>query len=194
VVSVGPDVSTAAAMRLLAKHRFTALPVVEDENLVGIVTEIDLLRARVPHDARSPLLTDELAANPPPPTVGDVMAVDVLTATPTTDVADLVEGMHARGVRSVPVVVGRPAGRKLVGIVSRRDVLAAVARDDDQLARDVRNRLEHYAAPGRWRVAVHDGLVTLGDPYNDETERHIASVLAGSVRGVVGVRVAAETA
>jgi len=191
VVSVEPDVTAAAAACVLAAHRFTALPVVEDGDLVGIVTEIDLLHGRVHHDARSPLLAAELAAAAAPRTVRDVMTVDVLTATRTTDVADLVEAMRARRVRSVPVVAGGVRGRELVGIVTRRDVLAAIARDDEQLARDVRNRLEHYAVPGRWHVEVQDGIVTLGDPCEDETERHIAAVLAGSVRGVIGVRLAA---
>jgi CBS domain-containing protein len=194
VMSVGTEVSVAAAARLLAEHRFTAVPVVEDGELVGIVTEIDLLQGRVHHDARSPLLAAELAAGPPPPTVGDVMAVDVLMATPTTDLADLVDSMRARHVRSVPVVAGGLRGREVVGMVTRRDILAAIARDDDQLARDVRNRLQHYALPERWHIEVNDGLVTLGDPFDDETERHTAAVLAGSVRGVVGVRVGSTKA
>jgi CBS domain-containing protein len=193
-VSVGPHVTATTAARVLAGHRFTALPVVEDGDLVGIVTEIDLLHGRVRHDARSPLLAAELAAGVAPQTVRDVMTVDVLVATRTTDVADLVETMRARRVRSVPVVAGGVRGRELVGIVTRRDILAAIARDDRQLACDVRNRLEHYAVPGRWHVDVHDGVVTLGDPCEDETERHVAAVLAGSVRGVLGVRIAATPA
>jgi len=194
VVSVGPGVTAAAAACLLAEHRFTALPVVENGELVGVVTEIDLLQGRVHHDVRSPLLAAELAADLPSLTVGDVMAIDVLIATPTTDVADLVEAMRGRRVRSVPVVAGGLRRRELVGIVTRRDILAAVARDDDQLAHDVRNRLERYALRGRWQVDVHDGIVTLGDQLDDETERHIVTVLAGSVRGVIGVRVAAVRA
>ena len=193
-VSVGPGVTAAAAARVLAEHRFTAVPVVEDGDLVGIVTEIDLLRGLVRHDARSPLLAAELVAGVAPRTVRDVMRVDVLVATSTTDVADLVENMHVRRVRSVPVVAGGVRDRELIGIVTRRDVLAAIAREDHQLAHDVRNRLEHYAVPGRWHVEVNDGVVTLGDPCEDATERHIAAVLAGSVRGVIGVHVAATPA
>ncbi|GAA0904909.1 CBS domain-containing protein [Pseudonocardia zijingensis] len=191
VVSVEPDVTAAAAARVLAENRFTALPVVAGGQVVGMVTEIDLLHGRTRHDARSPLLAAELVAGAVPQTVRDVMTPDVLVATRTTDVADLVEAMRAHRVRSVPVIAGDVRGRELVGIVTRRDILAAIARDDDQLARDVRNRLEHYARPGRWHVEVHDGIVTLGDPCEDETERHIAAVLAGSVRGVIGVRIAA---
>jgi CBS domain-containing protein len=59
VVSRGLDVTAAAATRM-------SLPVVEDSALVGIVTEIDLLRGQVHHDARSPLLVAELAIGPPP--------------------------------------------------------------------------------------------------------------------------------
>ncbi|TWF75141.1 CBS domain protein [Pseudonocardia hierapolitana] len=190
-VSVGPDVTVAAAASLLAEHRFTALPVVEDGELVGIVTEIDLLHGRVRHDARPPLPAAELAMGAVPQTVADVMAVDVLIAAPTTDVADVVEAMRTRRVRSVPVVTGGVRGRELIGVVTRRDILAAIARDDGQLAHDVCNRLARHALPGRWHVDVHDGIVTLGDPFDDETGRQIAALLAGSVRGVIGVRIAA---
>jgi CBS domain-containing protein len=104
---------------------------VEDGEVVGIVTEIDLLHGRVHHDARSSLPAAEPAAGTPL-TVGDVMAVDVLIVEPTTDVADLVEAMRVRHVRSVPVVAGGLRGREVVGIVTRRDVLVAIARDDDR--------------------------------------------------------------
>jgi len=190
-VSVAPDVSIAAAARALAEHGFTALPVVQDGQLVGIVTEIDLLDGRVRHDVRSPVLAAELAMDVVARTVADVMAGDVLVAVLATDVADLVEAMRARRVRSVPVVAGGARGRELVGIVTRGDVLAAIARTDEQIARDVRDRLSRYPLPDRCHVEVHDGVVTLADAFGDETLRHIAAMLAGSVRGVIGVRIAA---
>lgn len=192
VVSTTATASAGAAAALLTRSGFTALPVVDGDGvLVGIVTEADLLRGRVHHDARSPLLSAELADDPPPGFVGDVMTTDVLTATPWTDVADLVEQMRARGIRSVPVV---EPGDGLVGIVSRRDVLETYTHEDERVAADVRRRLEHYALPGRWQVEVHDGVVTLGDVIGDEAEQHTASVLAASVRGVVGVCVTSVSA
>lgn len=179
--------SVRDAAGLLAEHGFTALPVVNAiGDVVGIVTEADLLRGRIRHDARSPLLSRDLAAGPPRGTVGEVMTTNVFTAHPATDVADLAEQMHRLGVRSVPVV---DSGGRLVGIVSRRDVLRTLSRADVAIESDVRRRLEVYAGPDRWGVAVRSGVVTLSDPIGDPTEQHIATVMAASVQGVVDVRV-----
>lgn len=184
-VSVGPDTPVRAAAALLTGRGFTALPVVDgDGELVGIVTEADLLRDRVRHDARS-TMGEELATIPPA-RVDEVMTTDVLTVTPTADVADVVARMHLLGIRAMPVV---RAGGGLIGMVSRRDVLSTFTRADAAIAADVRHRLDRYAGPGRWEVAVDAGQVTLRDLLSDPEEEHPASVLAGAVRGVLHVRV-----
>jgi CBS domain-containing protein len=185
VVTVGPDTPIRAAAALLTGRGFTALPVVDGAGeLVGIVTEADLLRGRLHHDARSPLLRDELT-RVAPQRVAEVMTTEVVTALPWTDLADLVERMRTQGIRSVPVVQG---GEGLVGIVSRRDALATVTRSDAAVEGDVRRRLEAYAGPGRWQVSVDAGRVTLADAYGDPAEQHAAAVVAASVRGVLDVR------
>lgn len=54
VVTVGPKGSMAEAARLMLRHRIGALPVVEDQRVVGILTETDLLRAFVESQAEAP--------------------------------------------------------------------------------------------------------------------------------------------
>jgi CBS domain-containing protein len=185
VVTAHPDTPIRAAAAVLTGRGFTALPVVDgDGELVGIVTEADLLRDRVRHDARS--MRDEELTRTPPATVGQVMTADVLTAGPATDVADVVERMQEFGIRSMPVV---RASEGLVGIVSRRDVLETFTRADSAIATEVRRRLATYAGPGRWEVAVDGGRVTLRDVLADPLEEHPACVVAGAVRGVLQVRV-----
>jgi CBS domain-containing protein len=101
----------AVAAGVLVAHGFTAAPVVDEEQrVVGIVTEADLVRGPKP---------------PRQACVGAVMSADPVTTAPDADLADLVTMMLDTGIRSVPVV----ADGRLVGVVTQRDVLRAVAYD-----------------------------------------------------------------
>jgi CBS domain-containing protein len=191
VVSVGPDAPVKEAARVITTHGFAVLPVVDaDDRLLGVITEADLLCNRLLPDPRD-LIHDRPAEpiRPAPPTVAGVMTTEVVTATRDTHAAELGRLMVDRHLRAVPVV----DGDRLVGIVSRVDVLRTVARDDDAIARDVRG---HLSAAGRrrWEVAVTDGVVTLASEGADETDRHIATVVAGCAPGVVDVRIRDEVA
>lgn len=85
-----------------------------------------------------------------------------------------------------------PAGRVLLGIVTRRDLVRTLARDDEVIATAVRRRLAGYGGDDRWTVRVRDGEVAIRDRLDDPTDRHVAVVLAQSVPGVVAARVVAE--
>lgn len=151
VVTVEPGTPIGQAASTLTRHGFTAVPVADGMgDLVGVVTEADLLCRRVHHDPRSAKLADELT-QVPPRIVAEVMTTEVQTVPPWADAADVVERMRADGLRSLPVV--RPGGA-LVGIVTRRDLLGATVHADDTIARDVRRRLETYAGrvnrPSSW--------------------------------------------
>ncbi|HET9138308.1 CBS domain-containing protein [Actinophytocola sp.] len=183
VVTVEPDTPLKAAAALLAARGFTALPVLDaEERLVGIVTEADLMRGRIPFDPRH--------HDPVPPaaehaTVADVMSAPVIFANPGTDLAELAATMLDSRLRSVPIV----DGHRLVGIVTRRDLVRLTGRDDALIARDVRHRLEIYGGGRRWRVEVREGVVTIGDEFDDPTDRHAARRLAEAVPGVVRAEV-----
>ncbi|KOX14556.1 hypothetical protein ADK67_42155 [Saccharothrix sp. NRRL B-16348] len=186
VVTVSPDTAARDAAALLATKGFTTLPVVDRAGtLVGVVTETDALRDRLPVDPRSlvhgqPSRARAIARR----TVADVMSEPVVATTPGTDVAELARSMVRHGARSACVV----DGKQLVGIVTRRDMLRAISRDDRSLAAEVRRRLGLYADPHRWSVSVVDGRVAIVDALDDERDRHVAAVLAGAVAGVVDVR------
>lgn len=184
VITVTPDTTIKQAAGLLATRGFTAVPVVDDDDrLVGIVTEADLVRNRIPRDPRAHILPGyQQATGPVTTTVGEVMTTPVTGMGPGTDVAVLATALLDAGQRSMPIV----DGSRVVGIVTRRDIVATVARDDATVADDVRHRLELYGGgPGRWRVECHEGVVTIGDRFDDETDRHVVSVLAEAVPGVV---------
>ena len=183
VTTVRQPTPVKEAAALLADNGFTALPVVDDSGaLIGIVTEADLVRDRVPRDPRARRHTGgEAAVRPVPTTVGEVMTTPVTAMGAGTDVAVLAKALLDAGPRSMPIV----DGSRVIGIVTRRDIVRVIARDDDTIAVDVRHRLEIYGGDRRWHVDVHDGIVAIGDEFDDETDRHVATVLAESVPVVV---------
>ncbi len=158
VVTVGPDTGLRDAAALLLEHRITAVPVLDaDGELVGMVSEGDLVVGRFSHDSRSELrpMPDGPSG---PQTVGEVMTTPAVTLGPSTDAADLAQTMLDGDVRSIPIV----EGAVLVGIVSRRDLLRILVRDDDAIRAEVLQRLaDHVSGRDRWDVQVTDGRVLL---------------------------------
>ncbi|MCU1686559.1 MAG: hypothetical protein JWQ81_7298 [Amycolatopsis sp.] len=182
VVSVTPGTPIKQAANLLAANGFTALPVLDDDGrLIGIVTEADLLRDRFPRDARYHNTFDTKEPRPTAAAlVGEVMTTPVTAMGAGTDVVDLVTAMLDSRVRSMPIV----DGSRVVGIITRRDLVRVLAREDADIATDVRHRLAMYGEPDRWTVEVHGGAVAIGDEFDNETDRHVATILAESVPGV----------
>jgi CBS-domain-containing membrane protein len=170
------------AAGVLAGHGITSLPVIDEtDQLVGVLTEADVVRGRIPPDPRRRARRGSQADPPPPTTVGEVMSSTPLTSHPETDAAELASTMIDRGrLRSVPVV----DEDRLVGIITRRDLVRTIARNDALTAADVRKRLECYGAPDRWTVHVRHGSVTITDQYPAPADHHVALVLAQAVAGV----------
>ncbi len=188
VITVRPEAPAKEAARLLASHGFTALPVVDaDDAVVGIVSEADLIRGRILPDPRS-LIDDNPPPTAPEPaaaTVAGVMTADPVVVALTADAVVLTKLMLDRHLRTLPVV---DDGR-LTGIVTRRDLLRTIARDDQDIARDVRHRLA-IAFRRQWEVEVVDGVVSLASDNHDPEDRHIAEVIAAALPGVREVRLA----
>ena len=188
VVTVTIVTAVKQAAELLAANGFTALPVLDDdEKLIGIVTEADLVHDRFPRDARyrSAHPDYECATTPRSTAVGDVMTSPVTAMGAGTDVVDLVTVMLDQRIRSIPIV----DGHTVVGVVTRRDLLRVLARDDNEIAKDIRHRLSNYGGSGRWTIAVHDGEAAITDEYDDATDRHVATVIAEAVPGVTEAHV-----
>jgi len=168
------------AAALLSDRRITAAPVVDDDgHLVGIVSEGDLLRDRVPENPTAHLRP--IVHHNRPRVVAEVMTRSVLTAWLDEDVSDAARTMLGNDVRSLPVL----DGGRLVGIVSRRDLLRTVVRTDSVLRDEVQQRLDGYAGgTRRWTATVTDGTATIDGPFDDETEQHIVSVMVQTVPGI----------
>lgn len=186
VLTTTPQALVKDAAIVLAGHGVTLLPVVDkDGRLVGVLTEADVMRGRIPPDPRRGAWHGSQAGPPPPATVDEVMSSPALTTDPYTDAAELATMMIDRGLRSVPVV----EEDRLVGIITRRDLVRTIARADALIAADVRKRLGAYGTPDRWTVHADHGTVTITDQFTDPADHHVALVLAQAVPGVVHAKV-----
>lgn len=206
VVTVTPEATIEYAAQLMLQHRISGLPVTDSDGAVlGIVTESDLLRrAEVGTDKRharwvSLLIGPGRLAREYVHThgrkVGEVMTERVFTVTPETPLADLVALMETKHVKRVPVV---DQGR-LVGIVSRADVMAAlVGLLSEKPAgsvtdTDIRNQIlaeidrQPWGPRGSVDVIVTNGVVVLKGTIPDERERAALCVAAENVPGVKAV-------
>lgn len=186
-VTVSTSASIADAARVMIERGFTALPVVDDDGrLVGIVTEADLIRDRVPTDPRvHHWHVGSSPATPETVPVGWVMTCPVESLTAGADVADAARIMVDERIRCLPIV----DGHGVVGILTRRDVLrAAVARNDRDLEAEINRQLSAMDNPDRWQVAVQAGVVDIEDFGTDTIDRALASRLAEAVPGVVRVQ------
>lgn len=113
VITVRPDTNAYDAIALLLKHRISGMPVVDESGkLVGILSEIDCLAT----------LVDSRYHNMPTALVKDLMSTELQTVSPDTDIVKISELFLQTRYRRLPVV---DSGR-LVGQVSRRDVLRAI--------------------------------------------------------------------
>jgi CBS-domain-containing membrane protein len=129
-MTVRPDTSLHELKRLFEVHDFNAFPVVDDaHHLHGIVTKLDLLRP-FRHDPRR-LLPDLSALWAEH--VKDIMRRGVVTLSPGDPVAAAIDRMLATRLRSLPVAEHRGRRERLVGIVTRTDVLACLTIEDNDV-------------------------------------------------------------
>ena len=187
-VTATPKTTIKDALRTLADLGVTALPVVGRRGLLrGVVSEADLIQEVVPSDPRAqerPIVIEPLY---PPTTVEDVYTRAAVTVHPEDDVAVAVDLMTSTGVKSLPVVDDE---RRVVGVVSRSDVVRELARSDAQIAAEIDERLVSVGHDD-WLVEVVDGTVTVTGPA-DVGASSLAQVVARTVPGVVNVRVSSS--
>ena len=193
VVSVRAEASFKEMAAMLRSTRISAFPVLDQaDRVVGVVSEADLLvKEAVQADGISLLAAlrhvgeDSKAKGS---TAADLMTHPAITIGPDASVTEAARVMYDRHVKRLPVV--NKAGR-LLGIVSRVDVLTVFSRPDEA----IRDEVVHCAipaavatAPGKFEVAVRDGIVTLAGPHLDEqTVRAVLDAIR-HVQGVVAAR------
>jgi CBS domain-containing protein len=205
VVSIDPRAHIADALSLMLKHQVSGLPVLdENRKLVGIVTERDLLRRADPDSDPPPwwklvLFGTDASAREYTRThvldVASVMTADVHCVEADAPLETVVALMERHRIRRIPVV----QNGKLIGIVSRRDLLrplfwalknpAPEALTDAEIAA----QLDKDLATRSWNEAraftttVRDGVVELEGVVFSEEQRHELRALAQNVKGVKDV-------
>ncbi|MGH9102292.1 MAG: CBS domain-containing protein [Acidimicrobiales bacterium] len=164
-----PEMSLKEAGSVLTGHRISGAPVVDKaRKLVGMLSEGDILGAR--------------AEGVTPPTVGDAMTTEVICVDEGTDLKVVTLRILDAHVHRVPVL----GGERVVGVISRHDLLKQLARSDATLEVDVANLLgQEGTALGHIEVDVKDGVARLHGQASRST-LELAVKLAQTVPGIVG--------
>ncbi|MFE3579351.1 CBS domain-containing protein [Streptomyces vinaceus] len=192
VVSVAPGTAFKDVAKLLAQYDISGVPVLDDEDrVVGVVSQTDLLARTVP----GPHRPEQGATATHPPTAGDVMSVPAVSVHAEETVADAARLMTRRSIERLPVV---DVEDRLVGIVTRRDLLRMFLRPDSEIRRRVTDEVltEVLGVPaGDVDVHVVDGIVTLDGLVERRSQLPALLSLVEQLDGVVAVasRVTART-
>jgi CBS domain-containing protein len=199
VVSALRETPFKELVRLMREHSVSALPVLDSRRRVlGVVSEADLLLKEAQHDRRlglrQALLRPEEAGKVAALVAEDLMSAPAITIGPHETLGTAARLLGRRGVKRVPVV--DPAGR-LVGIVSRSDLLAVFLRGDAALAEDIRSALARELGASqaeRLTVTVTEGIAAIGGTLADSARIPLVARTVRGVDGVVDVAFALDSA
>ncbi|MDI9885121.1 CBS domain-containing protein [Streptomyces sp. HNM0645] len=195
VVSVVPSTPFKEVAKRLAEHDISGLPVLdEDDRVVGVVSETDLLvRQALAADAVCGTRRPGPGAGTPGRDEGDAITAGRLMSAPAVTVhadetvAAAARTMLRRCVDRLPVVDDED---RLVGIVTRRDLLVVFLRPDPEIRRRVVEEVlvdTMGLAPDAVDVHVVDGRVTLEGTLETPAQILIVKKLTEQTDGVVSV-------
>jgi CBS domain-containing protein len=188
VVTATPETTFKQLDQLMAEHRISAVPVVDTDGVpVGVVSEADLLlKAEGREGSGWSPGSHQRDSKAHAQTAGGLMSSPVLTIDPDAPLAAAARLMRKGSVKRLPVV---DDGR-LVGIVSRADVLKSYLRSDADILDDV---VEGVIVGSMWLdprtidVEVDDGVVRMGGEVDRRSDVDILGRLTLGVEGVIGV-------
>lgn len=192
VVALGRDAPFKEIVATMDRWKVGALPVLEgDGRVVGVVSEADLL-PKEEFRASGPNAFDLQRRQEEVEKAGAVTADRLMSAPAAcvhagSTVAEAARIMAVRHVKRLPVT---DDADRLVGIVSRGDLLKVFLRTDDEIAAEVRREVvaELFPAGSEVCVEVHDGRVLLHGTVPEPTRIALATRLTRAVEGVVDVR------
>jgi CBS domain-containing protein len=188
VVTVSPETPIAEVARILVEREISGLPVVDaGGRVVGVVSEGDLLVREAGHwsDERRRARGGKVDAR----TAGEAMTSPALTIEPFRAIRAVAEIMIENHVNRLPVV---DADGRLLGIVSRADLVRAFVQTDAELEQTIRTEVlirDMWLDPDKFTVSVDHGVARVTGTV---IKRSTAEVIARLLAMVPGV-VAAET-
>jgi CBS-domain-containing membrane protein len=206
VITAGVNASIGEVAAILLHNHISAAPVVDEKGeLVGIVSEGDLMRRPEIGTTKRHSWWLELISNKSASAteyikshsrkVADVMTRDLITAKPDTPLGDIAALLERNQIKRVPIV----AGGKLVGIVSRANILQALASATRKLPSlmtaddsELRKKVVSQMASEPWRptmltVTVQDGTVDLWGLVHSVEQKKAAQLAAETTPGVRAV-------
>ncbi|MFD7644593.1 CBS domain-containing protein [Kitasatospora sp. NPDC059795] len=189
VVTVSPGTGFREIVALLAEYDITAVPVVDtDHRPLGVVSEADLLRTQLAQYDPASLLPAPVHLRGTGTTAADLMTSPAVCTTPESTVVAAARLMTRRRVKRLPVV--SPEDGRLIGTVSRGDLLRVFLRDDlairREIVEDVLTTLQD-ASPASIAVDVVQGEVTLSGTTGPHCPTGTLRRLCAAVDGVVSV-------
>jgi CBS domain-containing protein len=191
VVSVHTDTGYKEIAELLTERQVSAVPVLDGtSHVVGVVSEADLLvKESLLEVAEHPSLIAGPKARAARGkqagrTAGELMTSPAITIGPEVDVVQAARLMEARRVKRLPVA---DAQGRLLGIVSRRDILRLFVRPDGEIRHEIREEVllrMLWVDPAPLDVTVADGVVHL---HGEVENRGLAELIGSLVRRTDGV-------
>jgi CBS domain-containing protein len=193
VVTASPETTLKQVAGLMLEHGISGLPVVDaDLRVLGVISEADIVSGEAGGTGRQGVIARARAvANPAavaiPRTTGEAMSSPPVTIRLDETVMRAAHRIVERGVNRLPVV---DEDERLVGIITRADVVGAFARSDEEIADGVREGIQLFLGLGSdtVQVAVADGEVLLSGEVDTDANAKLAAFFSSRVPGVVAVR------
>jgi CBS-domain-containing membrane protein len=199
VVSVRSETPLKEVAQLLIDHRISGLPVVDGHGAVlGVVSEADFLikeqgAEAVPHRRLARFLGESSEsrswqAKVVALTAGQAMTAPAVSVSSRCRIAEAAAIMTARGFNRLPVV----EDGRLVGIVTRADLIRAYVRSDDDLASSIRDDVLMrvlWLDPAAFTVVVVDGVASISGHVERRSIAQMVEQAVALVPGVLNVHV-----
>jgi CBS domain-containing protein len=193
VVTVTADTPLKKAAALMLERGISGLPVVDEDGLVGVLSETDILFKEHTRPDRHGLVDWVMHYGEDPPEtkldarfVRDAMTSPAVTVPSGRSVADAATMMLDLGLNRLAVV----DGDELVGIVTRSDLMRAFTRSDDEIAQEIREDVilrTLWVEPSPVSVNVEAGDVVIEGQVENEKLAELIRMYALRVPGVVSV-------